>query len=139
MFKMFSMMILSGLATIPAAYGQSTQPIQAKVPFTFTVHDTTLPAGDYRLTYSDTASILTIRGAQGTPGGAFVRALPQSAPGASEQSAKLVFQCHDKSCYLAQVWQGSISGDRSLEVPEPAHERRLAFETRVVSITLAAK
>lgn len=137
--KMFWSIILSGLAMISTAYAQSSQPLQAKVPFAFKVQGTTFAAGSYRLTYSDTTRILYVRGVEDMSGGAFLRAIPQSAPGASKQSAKLVFQCHDSECYLAQVWQGNISGDRRLEVPQPARERELGFETRVVSITIPAK
>jgi hypothetical protein len=139
MTKMFSTMILSGLAMISTAYAQSSQPIQAKVPFAFTVQDTTLAAGNYRLTYSNTARILYVRGVEPTSSGAFLLATPESAPGASKESAKLVFQCHDKACYLAQVWQGNIAGDRRLEVLQPPRERKLAVEARVVSITIPAK
>ncbi len=139
MAKMFSTIILSGLAMISTAYAQSSQPIQAKVPFAFTVQGTTLAAGSYRLTYSDTPGILFVRGVEDTSAGAFLHAIPESAPGASKQSAKLVFQCHENACYLAQVWQGNISGDRRLEVPQPARERELGFQTRVVSITIPGK
>ncbi len=62
MFKMFSTMTLLGLATFSAAYAQSSQPIQAKVPFAFMVQDTTLAAGNYQLTYNNNAHSLTIRG-----------------------------------------------------------------------------
>ena len=139
MIKVFSTIILSGLAMMSAAYAQSTQPIQAKVPFAFSVKGATLTPGTYRLTYSNTSGILAVGGVQGTKGGAFVLARPGSSPEASDASAKLVFRCYEKACYLAQVWQGSIGGGRNLELPQPARERKLAFETRVVSITLAGK
>ena len=139
MAKMFSTIILSGLAMMSTAYAQSTQPIQAKVPFAFTVQDTTLAAGDYWLTYSDTARVLYVRGVGGTAGAAFLPARPESAPGASKQAAKLVFHCRENACYLAQVWQGSISGDRRLEVRQPAREREIGFETRVISMTTPTK
>ena len=135
MIRIFSIMILSGLAMISMAYAQSNQPIQAKVPFAFTAQGVTFTAGDYQLTYSNTAGILYVRGVGATSGAGFLRAMPESAPGASEGSVKLVFECHDNACYLAQVWQGTIGGDRRLEVIQPARERKLAFETRVVSIT----
>jgi len=139
MIKMFSTMIFSGLAMISTAYAQSSQPIQAQVPFAFRVQGATFAAGKYRLTYSDTAGILAVRGVGATSGGAFLRVMPESAPGASRPSAKLVFQCYDNACYLAQVWQGRIGGDRRLEVLQPTRERELAFETRLVSITSSHK
>jgi len=139
MSKAFSTIVASALAVISTAYAQSTQPIEAQVPFAFTAQGATFAAGNYRLTYSDTAHLLYVRGVEGTSGGAFLPVRPESAPGASKQSAKLVFQCRQNACYLAQVWQGNISGNRRLEVPQPARERELNFETRVVSITIPAK
>ena len=137
--KILSTMILSGLTMISTAYAQSSQPIQAKVPFAFTTHGTTLSAGKYQLTYSDKAGVLYVRGLEGTSTAAFLPARPESAPGASKKSAKLVFECHENLCYLTQVWQGSIGGDRRLEVLQPPRERELSFETRVVSMTIPTK
>ncbi len=139
MTKMFATMIFLGLAMISTAYAQASQPIQAKVPFNFTVQGTTFAAGTYRMTYSDTTRILYVRGVEHPSSGAFLRAIPESAPGASKRPAKLVFHCYDNACYLAQVWQGSISGDRRLEVSQPARERDLGFETRVLSMTIPTK
>ena len=48
MFKTFSTIAVLSLLTLSAAQAQSEQPIQAKVPFTFTVQNTTLAAGNYR-------------------------------------------------------------------------------------------
>jgi hypothetical protein len=139
MFRTFSIMTLLGLATISAAYAQSGQPIQAKVPFAFTVQDTILPAGNYQLTYSNTAHRLFIRGLDQNSPGAFVTAEPASAPSSSSSSAKLVFDCYGKTCYLARAWQGSIGGGRGLKVPQTEREHRLGVATRVVSITIPAK
>jgi hypothetical protein len=138
MFRIFSTMILAGLATIPAAYAQSGQPIEARIPFAFLVNDATLAAGKYQLMYNHSAHSLLIRGLDGNPGGAFVTAIPTSAP-ESSASPSLVFECYGKSCYLARVSQGSIGSGRGLEVSEPQHGRKLTFETRVVYITIPAK
>ncbi len=139
MFKMFSTMTLLGLATFSAAYAQSSEPAQAKVPFAFTVQDTTLAAGNYQLTYSNTAHILSIRGLDQNSGGAFVTAEPTSASGSSSASGKLVFRCYGKTCYLAQVWHGGSDGNRGLKLLPTEPERKLALATRVTSITIPAK
>ena len=139
MFKTVSTMTLLGLATISAAYAQSAQPIQAKVPFTFMVQNTALSAGNYQLTYSNTAHSLWIRGLDENSQATFVTAIPKDAVTSSAGSGKLVFDCYDKNCYLAQVWQGTVGGSRGLELRPAERQRRLAFTTRVVSITIPAK
>ena len=139
MFKTFSTMTLLGLATISAGYAQSSQWIQAKVPFAFTVQNTTLSAGNYQLTYSNTAHSLSIRGLDQNSSGAFATAIPATASGSSNDTAWLVFQCYGKTCYLARVWQGTGAGGRSLQVTQGEQERRLSLLTRVVSITIVAK
>ncbi len=139
MFKMFSTMTLLGFATISASYAQSPQPIQANVPFAFTVQDARLTAGNYQLTYSNTAHILSIRGLDQNSGGAFATAEPVTASGSSGGSGKLVFRCYRKTCYLAQVWHGGPDGNRGLKLSPTEPERTLAFTTHVISISIPAK
>ncbi|MGA8598103.1 MAG: hypothetical protein WB676_25580 [Bryobacteraceae bacterium] len=136
MFKMFSTMTLFGLLTVPAIHAQSSQPIQAYVPFSFTVRDTTMRPGNYRLTYNSISHILSIRGTDRQPGQAFVLASPG---GVTAGPANLVFHCYDKSCRLAQLWQGSNAGGSGVKLWQNEPERRLAFLTRVVPITNPAK
>ena len=139
MFKMLSTMTLLGLATLSETYAQSQQPIQAKVPFTFMVHNTTLSAGKYQLTYSNSAHNLWIRGLDENSPAMFVTAIPMAAIRSSDSSGKLVFDCYANSCYLAQVWQGSRRSNRGLELRPSEQQRRLALATRVVSTTIPAK
>lgn len=134
MFKTFSTITVLSFLALSAAQAQSEQPLQAKVPFAFTVQNTTLAAGNYRLTYSPSSHILSIRGLEQNSGGVFMQAM---ASADADGSGKLVFNCYEGSCYLAQVWQGA--GGRSLQVPHAERERRLSFQTRVVSMTMAAK
>jgi hypothetical protein len=138
MFKMFSTMILSGLA-VSAAYAQSSQPIQAKVPFAFSAQNTILAAGTYQLTYSTSAQRLMIWGLDQNSEAAFATAIPITGSRSRGESGKLVFQCYQKTCYLAQVWQGSIGGDRGIQVPHPKPERKVALATRVVIIAVPTK
>ncbi len=135
MFKTFATITLLGVATISGVLAQSAQPLQADVPFAFTVSDTILPAGHYQLTYNNTAHVLSIRGLDQNPGGGFVTAQPISASNSSEQ-ARLKFDCYDKTCYLAQAWQGSTTG---LKVRQPERERRLALVKRVLTVTIPAR
>jgi hypothetical protein len=139
MFKLFSTMTFFGLLMIPAAYAQSGQPIQAKVPFAFTVQNTTMAAGNYQMTYSQSAHILTIRRLEQNSGGVFATAIPAGASESSSGPGRLVFQCYGNACYLAHVWQAATARGRGLDVPEGKQERKMTFLARAVSITIAAK
>jgi hypothetical protein len=138
MFKI-SLITLLGVATVSAVYAQSSQPIQAKVPLAFMVQDTTLSAGNYQLTYNNNAHSLTIRGLDQNSRAAFVTAEPTTASDSSSRFGRLVFQCYGKTCYLAQVWRGWPDGNRGLKLRPTEPERKLAFTTRVVSITIPVK
>jgi hypothetical protein len=135
MTKMFSTMTVYGLLAVSAAYAQSEQPIQAKVPFAFRALDTTLAAGTYQLTYSTSAHTLMIQSLDLNSKGVFAIAVPTIGPEAPGESGKLVFDCYEKTCYLARVWQGRIGSGRGLKVPHPKPEREVAFATRVITIT----
>jgi hypothetical protein len=135
MFKTFATITLLGVATISGVFAQSAQPLKADVPFAFTVQDTNLPAGHYQFTYSNTAHVLSIRGLDRNQGAGFVTAEPIRASNSSEQ-ARLTFHCYDKTCYLAQAWQGSTAG---LKVLQPERERRLVVAARVIAVTIPAR
>jgi hypothetical protein len=127
--------MFSGLLMLSPAYAQSEQPIHAKVPFAFKALNTTLAAGSYRLTYNASAHTLLIRGLDPNSKGAFAIATPTIGPEAPGESGKLVFDCYEKACYLARVWQGRIGSGRGLKVPHPKPEREVVFATRVITIT----
>ncbi len=95
-----------------------------------------LAAGNYRLTYNSTAHILSIRGLDQNSGRVFTTAV---ASAAADGPGKLVFNCYNKSCYLAEIWQGAAAGSRGLQVPQGEQERRIAFLRRAVSMTVATK
>jgi hypothetical protein len=139
MTKMFSITAVYGLLMVSAAYAQSGQPIQAKVPFAFRAQNATLAAGTYRLMYSTSDRTLMIQGLGPNSKAAFATAVPTTGPSSLGRSGKLVFQCDEKICYLAQVWQGSIGNGRGLQVPHPQPKRKVAFAARVVTITVPAK
>lgn len=138
MFKMFSITTLLGLATI-SAYAQSSRPIQAEVPFAFMVQGTTLSAGNYQLTYDSSAQRLLIRGLGQSSEGVFATAVPVTASESSNDSARLMFECYNNTCYLEQVLHSGISGNRGLKVPQGREERRMVLLTRAVSIMTPAK
>jgi len=135
MFKMFSITLL-GLLTVSAVRAQSSKPLEAKIPFDFTVNNTTLEAGNYRLTYNLTSQILRIEGRDHL--GASVAILAGvSAPGHSPvDSGALVFQCNDGDCHLARVWQGASGGGTGLQIPQPHQKNAVARTTQPTLVTI---
>lgn len=134
MLKLFSTATLFGLLSISAAYAESSQAVQADIPFAFTIHNSVLPAGSYRL--SSAGSVLTIRGLDPNAESALTIARPELDPQGMRGHARLVFQCSGKQCYLAQVWQGGTAEGKVVQLPKTASERKLSFVTRVISMTM---
>jgi hypothetical protein len=91
--------------------------VRCKVPFSFAVSGTTLPAGTYIV--SATQGRLFIRGFD--HGGAF--ALATGVRSGKDTEAKLVFHKYGDQYFLRQVWVGDGSGH---ELPPPRMERSLA-------------
>jgi hypothetical protein len=134
MTKMFSTMTVYGLLTVSGAYAQSGQPIQANIPFAFRAQSPTFAAGTYQLTYSASAHRLMILRVDQNADGAFAIAMPTTDSTAHGESGKLVFDCYEKTCYLARVWQGKIGSARGLEVSHPKPDREVALATRIVTV-----
>jgi hypothetical protein len=135
MTKMFSTITVHGLLMLPAAYAQSEQPIQANVPFAFRASKATLAAGSYQLTYNTSAHTLMIRGLDENSQAAFATAAPITGSAPRGESGKLVFDCYEKTCYLARVWQGRIGSGRGLKMIRPKSEKEVALLMRVVTMT----
>jgi hypothetical protein len=135
MSKKFFTLTLFGLLAGSAAYAQTGQSLQADVPFAFTVRDATLPAGAYRLTFAPSTHVLRIQGVQEPADNLIALAAPESDPQGAHGAARLVFHCQGKECYLAQVWNGSGSAS-GVRVPESNRQRRLSFQTRIISMTM---
>jgi hypothetical protein len=138
MFRTFSKLITLGPLAISLAPGQSSQSVQTNIPFGFTVQDMTLSAGNYQLSYNNTAHILWIRGLDQNSPGAFVTARPDKVSISSRRDGDLVFQCYDKICYLADV-RAAITGYGDLKVHLPGSERTLALTKHVVNVTIPIK
>jgi hypothetical protein len=136
MSKMFLTLSLFGFLAGSAAHAQSSQPLQADVPFAFTVREAMLPAGSYRVTFAPNSHVLRVQGVNQPADAALALANPESDPQGAAGAARLVFHCNgNKECHLAQVWQGGNAGT-GIELPQ-SHERRIAFQTRIISMTMA--
>lgn len=134
MSKMFSAIAVSALLAGSIAFAQSSKALQANVPFSFTVHNTTFSPGAYRVSYETVSHVLFIRQLSRSAENALFIATPDSDPKGTRGQSRLVFSCDARgACNLAQVWQGGGQGS-GLVLPE--RERKLSFETRVITMSL---
>jgi YD repeat-containing protein len=136
MFKMFSKLSFFGSLMISAACAQSGQPMQARIPFAFTVTDTTLPPGNYQFTYGSSAQRLTIRSRDGNSATIFATAFQTVASEPSSDQGRLIFNCYSHACYLAQLNGGSLAGNRGVQVLGSERRRTLSISARTVAITI---
>jgi hypothetical protein len=103
--------------------------ITCRVPFSFAVNGTTLPAGHYIV--STERSVLKISGFRH---GVFVLGIPMDS--GTETDAKLVFDKYGDHYALRQVWMGGRSGR---ELPVSSRDRRNAARSEQVErITIPA-
>jgi hypothetical protein len=134
MFKRFSTLTFLGLLALSAVRAQSGQPMQAEIPFAFTVGDTALAADNYNVRYSYTSHVLSIRGLDRNLAEIFTMAVPDTT---ANGPSKLVFHCYGGACRLAEVSEGA--GGLALKIPEGRRQHQVAAVTRAVLMTTPLK
>ena len=108
---------LFGLASLVAASGAFAQDgsAEANVPFAFSVNNTTVPAGQYRITASSGSSILIRNLDQGLA----VFSSIASPERASDGSCQLVFHRYGERYFLSQI----LCPSKSISVDLPVTRR----------------
>jgi hypothetical protein len=111
---------------VASAYAQARSPLQAKIPFDFTVAGKTLPAGTYileridRRTIQETVLIRRVDGDETV----MVRMMP-AQPKSVQEQAKLIFSRYGERHFLSQL---VTSSDDLLTLPKSRLERALERE-----------
>jgi hypothetical protein len=99
-------------------------PVQAKIPFSFTVFGKTLSAGDYSI--SAASHIIKIRDANyRIVAMASANELSDRAAG---EKGHLLFHCYQDRCFLAEIWFGAH--DNGLQLFTSREEAILAREQK---------
>lgn len=137
MFRIVSILSVLGVLGAAAAQAQSGHFFRAQVPFAFQVGQKTFAAGTYRLSFDPLAGILLLRNAEQPTDAAYV--LASASTESNSANGALVFRCHAKACYLAEVRQGPFYGGSVLQLPESGAERSLSFMTRTVSFGIPGR
>jgi hypothetical protein len=127
------------LALLAAEVGQAQEPILANIPFAFTVGNTTLPAGEYRVEkVGDSSPALLI---QRTDRGASMMVITSAVQvNAPQAQTKLIFKRYGKHCFLSQVW--TAGNARGRELPNSRKEKEpglLARNETPEQVTIVAR
>lgn len=124
--KMFLALCLLtvGGGIVANAQIESDIAIEANVPFTFVVGNTTLPAGRYEIkAIGDMEGVLELRGADGHSAIAVDTESVETKRDQIENKSELVFNKVGNQYFLYQVWlAGSSSG---AELPKSRMEKKL--------------
>jgi hypothetical protein len=133
--KFFGLLALAALAgAISVPLSAQTLNLTATVPFEFTVGDSTMPAGDYRLLSSGRPIIQVFNEATNSA----VLTATQSAYSGERSGAgspRLVFNRYGDHYVLSQIWDGSSVGR---ELTKSKNERELARTASVKRIEILA-
>ena len=123
--------------TSPAIAGQAWT-LKANIPFEFAVNDSTLPAGEYIVTYSH-SGLVRIASARGTRSIAALTISRSSrlSPRPDEPSGKLVFSLSGHEYLLSQVWRAG-EGHELMQAPATQKKAARRESTEVTTIELAS-
>ena len=83
--------------------------VEVKVPFPFTVHGKTMPAGEYRL--ENEGDVILIRGEHGNKTGMFVMGMPAGGHDPAGEKPALTFRRDEKEYRLTGVWESGSEGE----------------------------
>jgi hypothetical protein len=104
-----------------SAYAQSSESVQAQIPFDFKVGRTTLPAGEYRVKYdpAEEPGLLTVRSADGHRE-VFVLTQPVAVRKDRSNADKLVFEREGTRYVLSEVFTEDSSTGLEILGAHPA-------------------
>src|SRR5450631_3769028 len=100
---LISLAMSLALLTSAAAYAQSSQLMKVVVPFSFTVGNASLPAGEYGVSTDDNAGgVLTFQNATARKGALVLSHACESTKAAPH--TELIFHRYGDSYFLSEVW-----------------------------------
>ena len=114
-----ALLAIANFALAGTSYAQSTG-VRAKVPFSFTVGDKVLPAGDYTIT-SETPQVIVIKNHDHAAEAAV--SLVIQASNASPSGGKLLFHRYGSQYFLTEILCNPA--DMNLSIPPSKREERV--------------
>jgi hypothetical protein len=110
--RIFSLLSLSVMLAVVSVSANPTSPLEANIPFDFSVGGKTLLAGVYTVTPMTTPGILLIRSEDGRAAALVVTNRVQARQ--EQDQTKLVFHRYGNQYFLAQVWRAGDGDGREL-------------------------
>ncbi|HYO89983.1 MAG TPA: hypothetical protein VEQ40_00015 [Pyrinomonadaceae bacterium] len=142
--KSFAVLMLALSIVSLTAQAQSADQLKANIPFSFTIGNQTLPAGEYTVRYVNQNSgknALLFKSLDGRTSRIVNMNTAQSSR--AEVKASLVFNQYGDSYFLSEVWTG---GDQyGLSLPKSRAERQMkngelsGVEAKRVTVALNAR
>ena len=117
-----ALLAIANFALAGTSYAQSTG-VRAKVPFSFTVGDKVLPAGDYTIK-SETPQLIMIKN-HDHPADSALTLVDQASNG-SPSGGKLLFRRYGSQYFLSEILCNPA--DMNLRVPPSKREKRAQRE-----------
>jgi len=122
---LIALLIIAGVSSANA----QTQPrlqLNVNIPFTFTIGDKVMPAGDYAVRCTNPSSDVKVLQLTNSNGHESALIRTNSVIGKNEDNAKLVFNRYGDQYFLAQVWLASDSD--GMQALKSRTEKRMARE-----------
>lgn len=142
--KSFTMMIATLALAALTVQAQSIDQLKANIPFSFTIGNQNLPAGEYTVRYVNQDSgktALLFRSMDGKTS-RIVNMTTAQARG-TEMKASLVFNQYGDSYFLSEVWTGA--DQYGLSLPKSRSERQIKngelsqLEAKRVTVALSSR
>ena len=99
-----SLVLLGTFAVNSKAQSRSRQELRVNVPFGFTVGNTSLPAGEYRVSIANPTSDRSVIQIAAVEGKSKIMVLTNDVKGREKGNARLAFRHYGNQYFLAQVW-----------------------------------
>src|SRR5438105_2958739 len=120
-----------------AVLGMAQSTVTVRIPFTFYVGDTKLPAGSYAID-AERPQVVRITNTSTRNVDAAFHPVSITRPGLSDQPAGVVFYRYGRNYFLSEIWTSGNSTGRL--VPRSAFQLELSEKTpsiRIESLTIA--
>jgi hypothetical protein len=108
------------------AQSRSRQQLRVNVPFAFSVGNTSMPAGDYRVSIINPSSDRSVLQFASLDGKSTVMTRTIDISGWPNSKAKLTFRHYGNQYFLAQVWM--VGDSTGLATPSSTAERTLKLQ-----------
>jgi hypothetical protein len=126
-----ALVLVTTVAINANAQSRSRQELRVDVPFAFNVGNTSLPAGEYRITIVNPASDCSVVQIAGVDESKKIMVLTKDITGGRPANARVAFRRYGSQYFLAQVWMAADPA--GLATPRSRTEKQLQRQLGTIS------